>query len=718
MSQEEASGAAAPDSETEQDGEQKKQEEAAESQEQKRQEAWGARQALITHGPSFVQPLAAQSATRIARDQIGVSGGTFHGNVNFFGGPARQAEQLSGEIPRENIQKLSGVFCGCPSFDEALHRLRTEKVVILSGGRDTGRSSAALMLLDRLGMRHIRSLEPPDSVSALPEQLDGAAGYLLPNLATSRSRPLRDTHLFQLRERLNKLGGHLVITVEPSATLDDVPCIPWEPPSPEDMLYSHVTPRTGEDSWAGLVALAPVQEFLARPQQPREIEEFGQRLIAFHRGETDEAKLAEYGATAVETQVAGRLTDEKRPLRDKAFLISLAVFDKAPYAVAAELGDDLYVRLQKTADPRQSPVIPVFGNSRESRLQLAGAKGYVDTEVTEWGTVVGQYFAAFRDERTAPVLLHEVWVRHPSARPALAEWIRALADDGRPLVRTRAASATAQLAAVDLSSTMAHLIEPWADDDYFGSWLTAANALTMAQLLSVPHVFRILHDWCTGEIESRRWTAVRAYGLLGPVNHEETLSALLDAIRRPAPDDRDQDDEDDDSSQREEARQFAEALELLLLAVRKPVLSALVDRVEKRHLDNTGRAVRAHALLAFLEACKQSKGEDSDRPPVLDWYAQATADDDKATARELAVFWQALLADRAHNSQALDVLRGWVRRADGDPVSEAALTSLLPALATTPVNHRRVSHMLGTVRDFEGTLTPAAARLLRHLDPV
>ncbi|MGW3418636.1 hypothetical protein [Streptomyces phaeochromogenes] len=709
MSQDEAAaGAAAPGNEAGQDSEQKKPEEAAESQEQQRQEAWAARRALIAHGPSFVQPLA-RSATQIARDQFGVSGGFIQGNVNIFGGRLRHPDHLSGEIPRARIEKLSDVFCRCPSFDDALDRLRTDKVVILSGGRATGRGSAALMLLSLLGVDRMRSLDPPDSVSALPGQLEGAAGYLLLDLAISRSHPLREPHLLGLRERLEDTGGHLVITVEPSAALDDIPYIRWEPPPAEDMLRSHVARHGGEAAWAGLSDLAPVREFLTRPQQPSDIAEFAQQLITFHHGEIDEEKLTALGEAAVEAQVSRMLTDDQRTLRDKAFLVSLAVFDKAPYAVAAELGDGLYVRLQKTADPRQSPTIPVFDGSREARLRFAGAKGYVDTEITEWGTLIGQYFAAFREERTASALLHEVWNRHPSARPALAEWIRELAEDGRPLVRTRAASATAQLADADLSSAMAHLIEPWADDDYFGSWLTAANALTMAQLLSVPHIFQILHDWCTGENESRRWTAIRTYGLLGPVHHEQALKALLEAIRRPAQDDYDQDG-DEDADAEEEALQFADALEVLLLAVREPVLSELAERLNDR-------ALRTHALLAFLQACKQSKEDDSDRPYVLDWYAQATAADDTTTTRHLVSFWKALLADRAHNASALGVLRRWVLKANDDPESESALASLLPAVATTPTNHRRVSHLLRSVRDSGRAPSPVADRLLKRLPP-
>ncbi|WP_210591664.1 hypothetical protein [Streptomyces sp. GESEQ-35] len=703
---------AAPAEGGEQDGKQKKQDESAEAQEQQRQEAWAARRNLIAHGPSFVMPLA---RTRIERDLLGVSGGTVKGDVNFNFGPRQErTEHLSGEIRREQIEELSYVFHDCPSFDEALVRLHADRVVILAGGRDTGRRSAALMLLRRLRAGQVRNLDPPASLAVLLEQLADATGYVLLNLATSRSHPLREPHLLGLREQLERTDGYLVITVEPSAALEDVPFVRWEPPAAEDMLRSHVVRHAGDAAWTGLSELAPATEFLARQQRPGAIEEFALQLVAFHHGEIDEEKLAAYGEHAVTTQVAASLADEQRPtsLHEKAFLIALAVFDRAPYAVTAELADLLYVRLQETASPREPARIPVFGGSREERLRRAHARGYVDTEVTEWGPLVGRYFAAFRDERTAPLLLEEVWNLHPSARPALVEWIQELAEDGRPLVRTRAASATALLATADLSSAMALLIEPWADDDEFNSWLTAANALTMAQLLEVPAVFRILHDWCTGDYEGRRWTAVRTYGLLGPVHYEHALNALLDAIRGQR---RQQDlegDEDDAEAYaefvKEEAIQFADALELLLLALRKPVLSALAE-----HLTGD-RAVREYALLAFLQACRQSN-EHNDRPLVLDWYAQAAAAVDDTDAQHLMTFWQAALADRTRTAQALRILRGWVLTADRDPESEAALTSLLPALVATPANHSRVSHLLRTVHEAGKLRSPAAGRLLARI---
>ncbi|MYS89497.1 MULTISPECIES: hypothetical protein, partial [Streptomyces] len=624
-----------------------------------------------------------------------------------LGGGAETPRTLSGPIPQSEIDELADVFRGCDSFDEALARLRNDRLVILSGGRETGRRSAALMLLRRLGVDRMRSLVPPASLSALPDQVDMSAGYILYDLSVSRNRPLSEAQLLVLREQLERARAHLVITVEPSAALGDVPSVRWEPPSAEAMLHAHVTHTTGESAWPDLCGLAAVKEFLARHHRPDEIRQFASQLVAHHRGEIDEPKLAAFGETTVATRVSRWLTEEKPELRDKAFLVSLAVFDKAPYAVTAELADGLFVRLHQIQDPGLPPPIPVFGSSRQERLRLAHADGYVTVEVTEWGPLEGKFCARFRDERTAPMLLEEVWNLHPSARPAFAEWIRKLADDRRPLVRTRAASAAALLATADLSSAMAHLIEPWADGRKPHAWLTAANALTMAQLLKVPTVSRILHDWCTGDVESRRWTAIRAYGLLGPMHHKETLTALVDAMHRPPSAEAESGRENVEMA--EEARQLADALELLLLAVRDPVLASLTD------LLRTDRAVRPHVLLAFLQACKQTKDDESDRPPVLDWYARAAAAQDPTAARHLADFWDALLADRTHNPQALGVLRGWVRGADDDPESERALEALLGALVATPTNLQRISHLLRAIRESKTASSPTADRLLKHL---
>jgi hypothetical protein len=688
MSQEAAGAAAADTAEEEDESKKPKKDDPREGQEQ-RQPAWQARQDLVRHAAP------ALASTLIGGEQFGQTGGTHYGNTIFnFGSRGEAPRPASGPIPRTEVEFLAAVFRDCPSFHEALDRLRDDRVVVLTGGDATGRRSAALMLLFRLGAGEMRELEPPASPAALVSELDRPVGYVLCNWTTSRHRPLRALHVSGLRERLERTGGHLVITVEPSAVPADIPSVRWEPPPAEDMLRSHVAHAVGETAWAELSGLVHVKEFLDRNPPPRETAQFAARLAARHRGEIDDRELADYGEAATTARIDRWLTGETPKLLDKAFLLSLAVFDGAPYAVAAELGDGLFRLLQKIDDPTEPPRIPVFGSSREERLRLARAHGYMKTEVTDHG-VLGHFVAEFQDERIARLLLHEVWNRHPSARPALVNWLQQLAKDGRPLVRTRAANAAAVLAEADFPSAMALLIEQWADSGSFGAWLTAANALTLAHLLGVPSVSGTLHSWCTGDHKSRRWTAIRAYGLLGPAHHEATLRALLDAVRRHP----DSDDEDD-----EEARQLADALELLLLAVRGPVLAALAGRL-------TDRRVHAHALRAFLQACRQHE-EDSTRPLVLTWYAEATAGSGTEEARHLITFWDALLGDRAHTREALAVLRGWILTADREPESEAALATLLPALAVGSANRDRVRHLLETVRDSDGARPQVAERLL------
>ncbi|NBE50086.1 hypothetical protein [Streptomyces boluensis] len=693
-----------------QDGEQRNQEADGEGQEQHRQPAWSARRDLIAHGPDFI-------STLVERDQFGQTGGTHYGNTIFnFGARAEASRPASGPIPATELQALHQVFRECPSFDEARERLRTDRVVFLSGGRDSGRRSAALMLLHRLDIDRVRAIDADTPFSALPDQLDTPGGYVLCNLPVSRNRPLLEPQLLALHEQLENARAHLVITVEPSVSLGDTPFVRWEPPSTEDMLRAHVTHRIDAAAWPDLCGLPPVKEFLSRHQRPDEIREFAQKVVAYHRGEIGIEQLASYGHTAMAAQIARWLTGPEAELRDKAFLISLAVFDKSPYAVTAELSDSLFVRLQKTDDPGELPKVPVFGTSREERLQLARANGYVTAEATEWGPLNGTFCAAFRDERTARLLLTEVWNLHPSARIDLAAWLRKLAEDRRPLVRTRAASAAALLAHADLPSALAHLIEPWADSRNPNSWLTAANALTMAQLLAspdIPTVLRILHEWCIGGAESRRWTAIRGFGLLGPVHHEEALTALLDAIRAQSGASTD-DEPDGKESARGKGRdkpteadqQFADALELLLLAVREPVLRTLASRLPN------DRRVRAHAVLAFLQACDQP-ADDSDRPAVLDWYAQAVESGDTATAEDLITFWRAALADRRVTTKALAILRRWVLAADRAPEAhyEPRLAALLTELASTLPDRRRITHLLRTTHGSDGEHSPVAQRL-------
>ncbi|WP_406838454.1 hypothetical protein ACICHK_23635 [Streptomyces sp. AHU1] len=676
--------------------------------EEETQEARAAQRELVAHTPGFIFSEAASfGGSLVGGAQHGVSAGGSARDV-FMGGKTEihhhaasaSAAYVSGEIPRQRLDALAAVFVEGPSFAAALARLRDERVLVLAGAHSTGRHSAALMLLHHLGVPAVHALSAETGPANLGVQLTAPGGHVLRDLPLSRNRPLRDTHLYAARDRLAKNDGYLVVTLENSPFLLGVtPCV-WEPPEAAAVLRAHLADlRKDTEDGSGLLALGPVRDFLARgAHRPAEVARFAVEVARYDGGEQAAARLADFGHAAVEQQCREWLGDPESTLRDKAFLISLAVFDQAPYVLAAELADKLYVHFQRLQHPEQPPEIPVFGLPAETRLERARAEGELRNEDTDWGPVP-QFTARFKKENTPRVLLGEVWTGHPSARPALVAWLRDLARDSRPVVRTRAAAATALLARADLPSAMALLIDGWAVSKAFGPRVTAANTLTLAQLLDAPVVLRLLTQWCTDTHWGRRWTAIRAFGLLTPLRPDlagPALSALAARARA-------------GGSNRTESNNLVDSTALLLSvgARRGEMLSELV-----RLLHHDTASVRALALAAFVRAC-----DNAEEGALVEWYAD-TGMYELDSARDLATLWRTALGDRGHTRGALTALQTWVRLAERRADVAQALELLLPALVVTADDRKRLSHELVNLRAPDGgPRPPVADRLLGLLTP-
>ncbi|MFD4545492.1 hypothetical protein [Streptomyces sp. NPDC058466] len=678
-----------------------------EDEEQERtREARAAQRELVAHTPGFIfNEAASVGGSLVGGAQHGVSGGVardvFMGRteIHHHGTAAATATYASGEIPRRRLDALATVFVETQAFTAASARLREERVLVLAGAHATGRNAAALMLLHRLGVPAVHALSSETSPAALSAQLTAPGGHVLRDLPLSRNRPLREAQLLAARDQLKKVDGYLVVTVENSPFLQGATPTLWEPPEAAAVLRAHLAGRRRAEDLDGLLSLAPVRDFLSRgAHHPAETARFAAEVAAYDGSEQAAARLADFGQAAVAQQCREWLSDPETGLRDKAFLISLAVFDQAPYVLAAELADKLYVHFQRLQHPEQPPEIPVFGLAAETRLERARAEGEMRDEATEWGAVP-QFTAYFRKETTPRVLLTEVWTGHPSARPALVAWLKELARDGRPVVRTRAAAATALLAHADLPSAVALLIDGWAVSKSFGPRVTAANTLTLAQLLDAPVVLRLLTQWCTDAHWARRWTAIRAFGLLTPLRPDLVAPALSALAARARAGD----------SSPAEADNLIESTALLLsVGVRRgEMLSELV-----RLLHHDTASVRALALAAFVRAC-----DNDEEDALVDWYA-TTGMYETDSARDLAALWRTALGDRAHTRGALTALRTWVHMAERRADTAQALEFLLPALVVTADDHRRLSHELLNLRAPDGgPRPPIADRLFSVLNP-
>ncbi|MBW8735739.1 MAG: hypothetical protein JF621_00910 [Streptomyces turgidiscabies] len=698
------------------------------------QTAWSARRDLIDHSPRTmnVGDRARFGGSMVGGSQHGVSGGQVTGDVIMgskteihqwaLPGLSAPSASASGEVPQTTLDRLAASFVAADATIEALlTRLRRDRVLVLSGARFTGRHTAALMLLHRLGAAPVHTLDRDTNPSTLADEFTAPAtaaaggttapqprGYVLADLVTRRDRPLREHHLLAARDRLTAQDAYLVVTVGPTAVLEDVPVVHWQPPQTADVLAAHLRTRVADDETAAkLLELPDVTEFLSRSHQLREVAAFAQLLGRYAAGEVGEQAVAQFSLVSLENQVQEWFEEDEASihLRDKAFLVALAAFDDGPYALTAELSDLLYRFLQQTQNPVGVPEVPVFGTHIGKRLQLARAERYEDDEHTEWGPVTQQK-ARFVDDRASLVLLREVWTGHPSARPALIDWLRRLADDGRPLVRTRAASTVAVLARTDLPSAMALVIEPWAISNRFRHRLVAVNALTLAHLIDTPNIPRILDEWSKGEDRRLRWVAVRAYALIGAERPEQALAALRTAARSLYRDLADPDDFD-----REMARELGEAVALLLLSeASDQVLAEL-----RLHLPDD-RPVHDLTIGGFVSACRHTQDDERyGHPLVLGWYAQA-ATEGSAAAHGIPFLWRAALGDPNATRHALDVLREWVLIADRSTTTEWALAHLLPTLVTTPAEYQRLGHLLRTMPGEDGAAPPAvAARLLTTL---
>ncbi|WP_121709202.1 hypothetical protein [Streptomyces sp. E5N91] len=663
------------------------------------QEARAAQRELVAHTPGFIlEGTPAVGGSLVGGAQHGVSGGVardvFMGRTDIhYHGPSAPAEPASGRIPAEVLDTLAAVFVEGPAFAAALERLREERVLVLSGAHASGRHAAALMLLHRMGVPSVHALAAETGPSELTARLTGPGGHVLRDLPLSRNRPLRDTHLYAVRDQLRKVDGHLVVTVENSPFLLGTTPTVWVPPDAADVLRAHLAEVRRPDT-ERLLAFPPVRDFLARGAHPPSEAAVFARLLAGYDGSTEAAaRLTDFGQAAVEQQCREWLGDPDTTLHDKAFLLSLAVFDRAPYALAAELADRLFVHFQRLQHPEEPPDIPVFGLTAGTRLERALATGETCDVDTEWGPVP-QFVAYFRKEGTPGVLLTEVWTEHPSTRPALVAWLRELARDGRPVVRTRAAAATALLARADLSSTVALLINGWAVAKSPGPRVTAANALTLAQLLDAPAVLRLLTQWCTDTHWARRWTAIRAFGLLAPLRPglaAPALSALASRARA-------------GNSSPAEADNLIQSTALLLsVGVHRGEM--LAELVRLLHHDTA--TVRALALDAFVRAC-----DHAEEGALVEWYADQGMYE-TGSARDLAALWRTALGDRAHTRGALDALHTWVHVAERRADTEHALRLLLPALVVNADDHKRLQHALLALRaPDDGPRPPVADRLL------
>ncbi|MFI0154177.1 hypothetical protein [Streptomyces lydicus] len=693
-------------------------------------EAWEAVEQLFALAPHLRGGRAnVMGDTRVSGDVVA---GDKRFDVHLYG-ETRSRLRPVGPVPAAELDRVVRTFAPNRCYDQLCDDLADQRVLVLRGRRGTGRRTAALRMMLQVGKgaAELIALDPGTEPAEYADHVRPGKAHLVMDPVTSESGPLRDVHLHAVRRRLADSGGLFVVIAGPGTVLDGVEAVDWTPPRPIDMVRAHLAPlvlpsgtsRPADATEIGrLLDMEVTARFVSAGPSPQEAAGFAELLAEYAAGRCAAEKLSGYGRTSADAVVdawfGGGGADGGVPLRDKAFLISLAAFDGSPYPLVADLGDRLYGCLRAAEEPEQKVGYAVFGSSRGDRLALARAREYADETDTPWGRLPEQV-VAFENSHLWSAVLRHVWTSHPAAREPVLGWLDALVADRRALVRLRGAVTAGVLAATDFGYGFDRFLTRWASSQVLMERQLAAWALYTAADHGMDTVVRrLLSDWSRQSDLGRRWTVARTYALLGGTT---VATALRDVGRMaatgPVPD---------------AALQSAleETLDALLQG---PAATAVLERLA--HWQGSRAPLNVLAAAGFLRGARRRRyrpGAGAAWPRLL-WLA----DRDAAARRHIVALWRGVLGDRTVRDDARDVLGHWVRAAgkasarvraagtaygavpaagespDVEMVSdvEEALRRLLPDLVGTANERDRLDYLLRRLRDDTGDVSPTIARL-------
>lgn len=665
-------------------------------------DAWEAVEQLFAQVPHLREGRATVLGTaRVGGDVVS---GDKHVGLHLHPGSGSSRLRPVGPLPDSELDRVERTFAPTRGYDTACETLAKRQIMVLRGRQGTGRRTAALRMLMQVGRRRsdVIALDPSIEPSDFPDHLRPGAAHIIVDPPTSRESPLRDVHLHAVRRQLVDTGGYFIVAAGPDTVLDEVDAEDWSPPAAVEVVRAHLADhlasmasvnREGANAeCARLLELDETVRYLAESPSPQEAAGFA-RLLASHAvGRTGIEDLAAYGSASAEALADEWFGDRGPGLREKAFLIALAVFDGSPYPLVAELGDALHRYMQAVEEPERPSGRPVFGASRSERLARARAREYAEEAETPYGRI-DQRVVAYENSGTWTAVLQHVWMSHPAARDPMVDWLTELAADRRPFVRLRASVAVGVVACADFGHAFDRLIKPWAASPRTMERQLAAWALyTVADGGLESLVRRLLSDWSRWGSQGRKWTAARSYALLGGAT---SAGALRDIGRMVS------------GGSAPDGALWATLMQTVEALLQGPTAVEVLARLGM--WSESRGELRRLAAQGFLRAARRRHHEPGDFGswPRLLWVAGK----DPAAWQSLVAMWRTVLMDRELRREALRSLASWVRCADVEPAVETALHRLLPGLVVTANDRDRLEYLLRKLREDADRPSHAAERL-------
>lgn len=691
------------------------------------------------------------------------------GNVYQY--QAARSALVSGVVPREELRRLRLVFAEPEGYPQLRDRLRERRLVALCGDGGTGRAYAALSLLDELTRGTVQRMDPRTEIDRIAdEDIEQGNGYLLeiavddlrareyehggpghfggpggpdgpggyaparpPERAAHRPAEL---HLDRLRDLLTARDAYAVLVVDAGDFADELLRGRYgslfQPPDADRVFRRHLRSLLGSaepEAAERAAAVAGREEVIdalgLERLRPHEAVDLADLVARQARGELCDADLlagcAEFAHRQARSWFAGAgrgdtLATALATLRPAAFRGALAVFNGAPYSLAAEAAEQLAWEFATTWAPTRVPGRPLFTDNEQARLTAVRAV-LEDGEVPLGEATVPVRTVRYQGRALSLAVLAHMWDHH-NARGPMCRWLRTLSDDGRPAVWVRAATACAVLIRMDFPYAVDELLLPLARAESATQRMAAATAAASAAAEPVVNagLRELVRDWERSDEPLLRRTAALAHGF-GSV--EATVSATLGRLGRMAPAEREPD---------------AEGWTLLhdialsvirLLGGAEPdtVISRIGGWFGDRRMSRQTLGLLCVAKLVSLRAW--TAWGLTERPALERYHSWpmlaallATAPEQRPRLADLVR--HALDVPRARQA-VLGGLAEWVRRAGRDERLLAELAGFLPLLAAEPAGRDRLLHLLRTLeRDPDETVSSAvlgrARQALTHTE--
>lgn len=616
----------------------------------------------------------------------------------------------SGPISAEVIRSVTATFVAPASYEALRERLRSRWIVLLRGPAGSGRTATALHLLGSECAEGVDKLSPDTSLRSPSGALDLADdhGYLLESLEVDQAAALNEYTLGLWQRQLENARARMIVLVDAGTAMREHELAHFLVDTAQladgrALVASHfqvqlkVSGKPDQELGDYPEFGELVEEVVNATPRAHDLAEFGRGLSQIVLGQRDVEDLRQSYTRSAESGFR-EWFDGLADNEERAFAISLAVFDGMPVQVVSENATKLAKAFQAAEIPdRRARVRDVFAARRMSLVERVHAEITTSVEESDLGSLTVEV-VRYRDRRRPRRMLEHVWREYPEAHQVVREWLRVLGGSPDRQVRTRAGVAVGLLSLAEFDHVRQYVLEPWADERH--NWerqaVIGALRLPMMEPQLQPLINRMLTWWLRGEkATGRRIAAVAVLGTL-PIME---LPRVLKLLRKAA-----------DTDEPAMIIALADSITNLALDLDRLglVLEALLKWTVARSLQ-----VRTVGLNCVLQLCTflEAEVEGSAEPwPGLLRVAEGEHRDAVVTLIARAIQAQFFLPE------TYEVVRRWVNVAQRDEAQREPLGALLVDVARVAGNRASLRHNL--IRWAKGRNGPieAVVELIAVLD--